>query len=267
MKWFGRLPTLFRGVLILLAIIAVGILPPTILDEFGVRLTPELPWVAPVALAWMWLVWRYLDRPGWRREHLGTKRLTSRQWLFALAVLAAGTGGIHAFRMALLRWLAAPDVSLPNLPALSTSVFLSSFLVTALSSALFEEAGYRGYFRCVLEERYGWKTAIILSALIFMLAHISRGPTFLVVLPLVFLFGCLYGLVAWKTGSILPGVIVHFSYNSARLLERWLSPQAYLGAKVLAVLGLALAGATWITFRGLPNRHTALPTPVTVPPE
>jgi membrane protease YdiL (CAAX protease family) len=103
------------------------------------------------------------------------------------------------------------------------------------------------------EERYGWKTAIILSALVFMLAHISRGRTFLVVLPLAFLFGCLYGMVAWKTGSILPGVFVHFSYNSARLLERWLSPQAYLGTKMLAVLGLALAGATWIIFRGLPK--------------
>ena len=253
MKWLQRLPALLRGVLILLAIIALGIFPPTILDEIGVRLTPELPWVAPVALAWMWLVWRYLDRPGWRREHLGAKRLTSGQWLFALATLATGTGAIHAFRMALLRWIAAADVSLPNLPLLSTSVLLSSFLVTALSSAMFEEAGYRGYFLRVLEERYGWKTAVILSALFFMLAHVSRGHAFLVVLPFAFLFGCLYGMVAWKTGSILPGVFVHFSYNSARLLERWLSPQAYLGAKVLMMLGLVLAGATWIISRGLPN--------------
>jgi membrane protease YdiL (CAAX protease family) len=134
-------------------------------------------------------------------------------------------------------------------------VLFSSFLVTALSAALFEEAGYRGYFRLVLEEQYGWKTAIIVSALVFMLAHISRGADFYLVLPLVFAFACLYGLVAWKTGSIRPGIIVHFSYNSARLLERWLSPRAYFRAGALTIIGLALAGATWVIFRGLPSRN------------
>jgi membrane protease YdiL (CAAX protease family) len=152
-----------------------------------------------------------------------------------------------------LRWLGAPDVSLTNLPLLSANVLLSSFLVTALSAALFEEAGYRGYFQHLLAERYGSKTAILLSAFIFMLAHISRGRAFFVVLPLVFLFGCLYGMVAWKTGSILPGVIVHFIYNFARLLERLLSPQVYLGTQVLGALGLALASGTWIIFRRLPE--------------
>jgi membrane protease YdiL (CAAX protease family) len=155
MKWFRRLPTLVQGLLVLLTIIAVGIVPPSILDEFAVRATPKLPWVAPIALTWMWLVWRYLDQPGWRREHLSAKRLTGRQWLFALAALGAGTGAMHSLRMALLRWLGAPDVSLPNLPLLSVSVLLSSFLVTALSAALFEEAGYRGYFQRLMEERYG----------------------------------------------------------------------------------------------------------------
>jgi membrane protease YdiL (CAAX protease family) len=86
-----------------------------------------------------------------------------------------------------------------------------------------------------------------------MLAHISRGRAFFVVLPLVFLFGSLYGVVARKTGSIVPGVVVHFTYNFARLLERWLAPQGYLSTKVLDVLGLTLAGATWIIFRALPK--------------
>jgi hypothetical protein len=48
MKWSGRLPTLLRGLLMLLIIIAIGILPPTILDELGVRPTPKVPWLAPV---------------------------------------------------------------------------------------------------------------------------------------------------------------------------------------------------------------------------
>jgi len=123
--------------------------------------------------------------------------------------------------MADLRWLSLPDVRIPSLPACSVSVLLSSFLVTALAAGVFEEAGYRGYLRRVLEERYGPKAAILLSALCFTLAHLSRGPGFFAALPSAFLFGCLYGMVAWKTGSILPGAVMHCSYNLARLLTGW----------------------------------------------
>jgi membrane protease YdiL (CAAX protease family) len=155
--------------------------------------------------------------------------------------------------MAALRWLAVPDVPIPDLPACSASVLLSSFLVTALAAGLFEEAGYRGFLRKVLGERYGAHAAIAISALIFMIAHLSRGREYHVVLPLVFLFGWLYGLIAWKTGSILPGIVVHFSYNFVRLLERWLAPPTHLGTGLMAGtgLGLALAIIAGFAFRGL----------------
>jgi membrane protease YdiL (CAAX protease family) len=169
----------------------------------------------------MWLVWRFLERPGWRRDHLAAGKLSFRRWIIALTALAAGTGAIHWFRVASLRWLGLPDVRVPSLPACSVSVLLSSFLVTALAAGLFEEAGYRGYMRLILEERYGPKAAIILSALFFTIAHLSRGPGFFAALPSAFLFGGLFGLVAWKTGSIRPGGIVHCSYNLVRLLAGW----------------------------------------------
>jgi len=65
----------------------------------------------------------------------------------------------------------------------------------------------------------------IVSALLCTLAHLSRGPGFLDALPSAFLFGCLYGTVAWRTGSIRPGVVVHFSSNLVRRLAGWLMPE------------------------------------------
>jgi membrane protease YdiL (CAAX protease family) len=218
-----RLPPVVRGLVFVLAITAAGILPPTLVDEAGVRLTPNVPWVAPAAFAWMWLVWRFLSRPGWRNQHLRVRPLPARTWIVASAVLVAGTLGIHAARIGALRLLGAPDVRLPDLGPLSPAVLLSSFLVTALAAGLFEEAAYRGYFQTAVETRYGWKAAIILSALVFSLAHVSRGRHFLAALPLVFLFGCLYSAVAWRIGSIGPGIVVHTGYNLARLFDRWLA--------------------------------------------
>lgn len=249
---FMRLPALVQGLLLVLIVSLVGLLPPTVLDEVGVGLTPRVPWVAPVALAWMWLAWRILSRPGWRRDHLCVEHLQLSRWWTALAALAAGTGAIHAARMLSIRWIGEGDTRLPDISGYSTSVLLSSFLVTALTAGLFEEAAYRGFLRSVLEERYGGRLAIIFSALAFALAHISRGRGYFVVLPFVFVFGCLYGVVARRTGSILPGAVVHFGYNLLRLFERWLAPSPWFGTGGLAMVGIALTAMTLLL---LPRRQ------------
>jgi hypothetical protein len=51
--------------------------------------------------------------------------------------------------------------------------------------------------------------------------------------------------------AILPGIVVHFSYNFARLLQRWLALQMDLGAGLMAGTGLALAILAGFAFRGL----------------
>jgi hypothetical protein len=45
--------------------------------------------------------------------------------------------------------------------------------------------------------------------------------------------------------------VVHFNYNFARLLERWLAPQTHLGAVLMAGTGLALAILAGVSFQGL----------------
>lgn len=222
MDRFQRLPAVVQGLSLVILVSVVGILPPTILDEVGFRLTPRVPWFLPATLLWMWMIWRFLSRQGWWREHLCVRALSWQDWSLALGVLAAGTLAIHVSRMAVLRLLKVSDVSLPAASGISTSVLLSSILVTSLTAGLFEEAAYRGYLRSLLQDRYGVGISIVLSALVFTFAHLSRGREFFVVLPLAFLFGCLYGAVAWKTGSIWPGIVVHTTYNLTRLLDKYM---------------------------------------------
>jgi len=252
MRRVQRIAPLLRGVLWVLAITTVGVLPPTILDEIGVRRTPRVPWVAPVAIAWMAFAWWLFSRPGPRRDHLSARRLPLRPWLVAFAILLAGTAAIHMLRMLGLRIFNVADVRIATLPACSASVLLSSFVVTALSAAVFEEAAYRGYLIRELLPHYGWKWAIGISALLFTAAHLTRGRDFIVVLPLVFGFAWLYGVVAWRTGSIIPGIVVHFSYNFARLLGRWRAPEIHITAPVLVSMGLVLLLVAWALWCKLP---------------
>jgi membrane protease YdiL (CAAX protease family) len=251
-RFLDRIPRLVLGVLVVLAISAAGLLPVTVLDDIGVRISPRVPWQAPIALLWMGLAWWYLDRPGWRREHLGAGRVPWRSFSGGLTALVAGTAAIHAFRMAALRAFALSDVTVPDVSSYSIAVLLSSFFITAVAAGLFEEAAYRGYLQRILFERHGPFAAITLSALVFATAHLSRGSEYDAALPFAFVFGCFYGFIAWKTGTIVPGVIVHSTYNVARFLELWLVPQPVLSATALLEVGAILAvTAAWLTHRAV----------------
>ena len=79
-----------------------------------------------------------------------------------------------------------------------------------LVSGVAEEAAFRGYMQRGLE-RYGTQTAILVSAFVFALAHGTHGLSTLLLLgPGIFVAGIFYGRLAWHSGSIGPGMIMHF---------------------------------------------------------
>lgn len=60
--------------------------------------------------------------------------------------------------------------------------------------------------------RRGW-LAIVLSALFFALAHVNPAQ-----MPHAFLLGLLLGWLYWRSGSILPGVVLHVINNTVAFL-------------------------------------------------
>jgi membrane protease YdiL (CAAX protease family) len=78
--------------------------------------------------------------------------------------------------------------------------------------AIFEEIGFRGLAQTWLMRVISpWK-AVIVSAIFFSAAHLSvlGGPYLLMV-------GALLGWVRWRTGSLYPGMVLHFLHNLAVL--------------------------------------------------
>jgi ABC-2 type transport system permease protein/sodium transport system permease protein len=143
------------------------------------------------------------------------------------------------------------------LPELQTWPVWLVVLVLAVIPALCEEFFFRGYLFRALEaggQRPGW--AIVGSALLFGLFHVQVANALAVErFPPSFLLGLVLGWLAWKSGSIWPGVVLHVTHNGLLALlgyyEPWLIeqgwmpsaedhlPLAVLGASaVLAALGL-----------------------------
>ena len=203
-------------VLVGLAIAFAGVAPWVAMIRLNAQLRPDLPWAALATLLWLALFLAWLNGVGppkrWqaaRRYRLRLRGANSKAWSKdGIAVTLALIGMIALLGLAWIL-LGAPARP-PDLSAYpSTAFLLSTLFMGPLVAGVVEEAAFRGYMQRGLE-RYGAQTAILVSALLFALAHATQGlGTLLVMGPGLFAAGALYGMLAWHTGSILPGMIVH----------------------------------------------------------
>jgi hypothetical protein len=78
----------------------------------------------------------------------------------------------------------------------------------SIVAGICEETGFRGYMQTPLEKKYNPLTAIIITSVMFTIIHFSRSWA-VPILPHIFFASTLLGILAYKTGSILPGIIGH----------------------------------------------------------
>jgi ABC-2 type transport system permease protein/sodium transport system permease protein len=83
------------------------------------------------------------------------------------------------------------------------------FIMGGLMSGVVEEAAYRGYMQTGLEQTDPGN-AVVITSLVFAVSHITHGlATVLILGPGLFMAAMLYGLLAKRTGTILPGMLLH----------------------------------------------------------
>jgi membrane protease YdiL (CAAX protease family) len=97
----------------------------------------------------------------------------------------------------------------------TTAVRFSILLMGPMVAGVVEEAAFRGYMQSHLE-RIGPTFAIVVTSAAFTLVHASHGLAYLLaVAPGFFLGSVVYGYLALKSGSILPGMALHFAGDLA----------------------------------------------------
>ncbi len=104
----------------------------------------------------------------------------------------------------------------PELPQITLLFLLNNLLFTSLS----EEVFFRGFIQKSLMEKwqnYHWGAgvAIIVSALIFGLAHFAGGPSYMALSALA---GAFYGWSYQRTGAIEMAIFSHWLLNTCHFL-------------------------------------------------
>jgi membrane protease YdiL (CAAX protease family) len=242
------------------------------LVQANLRLSPRLPWAAAVMAIFLVFYWKYLKGWGWprstgaaRRASLRGEALSSSAWGWSL--VAGGLGlaaSIALFILAhrLIRW---PHQAGPDLSHIAFITLLLSLLMSAAVAGISEEAGFRGYMQGPMERRYGPALGIGITSIVFGLAHLTHGA-FLPAILFDMGWGALYGWLTYRSGSILPAIILHSSADALEFITAWRFPRTAPAPLVWVsgadawlwfncVLILLLGGASVWAFRQIPGRQ------------
>jgi sodium transport system permease protein len=121
-----------------------------------------------------------------------------------------------------------------------------ALLAAAIAPAICEEIAFRGFILSGWQRSYRTWAAIVVSAFAFGIIHMIPQQVFNAIL-----LGLVIGLLAVRSGSLIPGVIFHFLFNGAQVmlfrskagieasdLAKWLDSSMVAQVGILSVCGL-----------------------------
>ena len=203
------------GILALVLTVLAGGIWTTLLITNLVT-SPTIPWAIIVMALLLWLMWQYLDGKGWpqstseaRHRHLRAKPVSPRVFAWALLAGVLSIVALIGFWIVLFQLVKAPGNGLPDFsryPSLSVALVL---VMASLVGAVSEEAGFRGYFQGVLEREFSGPAAIVIASFVMAPGHgLTQGFVWTTLL-FYFFVDVIFGMMAYLTKSILPGIVVH----------------------------------------------------------
>lgn len=183
----------------------------------NLAISPAIPWAVVVMALLLWLMWQYLGGRWWprgtgaaRRRALRAKPVAGRALAWALAAGLFSIVALAGLWFVLFQLANMP----PTRPLLDTSRYplptvVLLLVMASLVSSVAEEAVFRGYVQGALERRMSGMAAITIVAAMMAPEHaLTQG----FVWPTLVFYLCvdaMLGALAYLTGSIVPGVVVH----------------------------------------------------------
>lgn len=254
------------AVWLVLLVFAASLIGGALVRAVGLGESPEALLAAQTVLPTALVAWY-----GLRRQRGGVRALLALPWPGAAAV-AGLTVGMLGFWIMLYQGFAAitqvlpiPEVLLEMLEERTGGHWFTMGIAISLGATA-EEVLFRGVILVGLLHRYAPARAIILSALVFAVAHVVPWSIYA-----SFAGGLLLGWVYYRTRSVIWCALVHAAHNLAS--DSYLSAVARLAgmepldtaAPVVPLLpagvfaiGVALAAAGfWLADRHLTGRPPA----------
>ena len=211
---WNLLPLVFRSALSGFFVSSVGIACWTLL----LKLVPAPFCILPMIIV-LWAFWKYYSG-SWGSGTNAKKRIVnfratvlSRQvWKWGLAAAILFVVIVQSSFVVTFRLVEFPSekftADYKMLDSMPVWVAWAIITMSSIVAGICEETGFRGYMQVPLEKRYGPAKAIIPTSILFALIHLSHSWA-LPILPHIFFASVLLGILAYRSGSLIPGIIGH----------------------------------------------------------
>ncbi|MGN6148822.1 MAG: lysostaphin resistance A-like protein [Rhizomicrobium sp.] len=260
--WWSRIPVIVRAIV---GGLLIGMIPANV--WLVLLLILKLPVLEAVAAELVFLVlyvwWARGGGPparfkAARRDYFRTGSLSGAQWFWGVIAAVSFAATVHAAIVLLFRLVPYPAAAfhqgydMSYIPTRQLQYL--ACVVSALSAGVCEEIGFRGYMQRPIEKRHGSVIAILISSLLFMLLHLTKGWALIGMVPIVFGAGLLLGTLARAAGTLWFGILGHWmmdiglfafwwtqvagTFNQRPISETGMDPAFYMECGVFAAVFL-----------------------------
>ena len=217
------------------------------------------PWSIAVMGGVLWLYWKYFSGSWWprataeaRRNNFRSVNLSAAVWKWGLVggllfVVVVQSGLVMTFRI--VEFPAEAFKAEYNLDALPVWIAWISIIMASLVAGICEETGFRGYMQVPLEERYGPTVGITIVSIVFLVFHLHQAwaPH---VLFQIFAASVLWGILAYASGSLIPGIIGHTILDIINFSFWWSDLAGKFEMQTIAQTGIDIHFITWVLVFG-----------------
>jgi membrane protease YdiL (CAAX protease family) len=241
-KVWQQTPVLLKAFLM---VTLVGIVGANGISVFVIALPIPLSLIA--MLAYLFLYWKFFSG-SWgpkktaetRKKYFRAGSLSPRLWKWSLLLGAFFVLFLQSALVVTFRLIQFPaDRFLQGFGFESEPLWIvwSIILIASLSAGLTEETGFRGYGLVPLQERYGPVLANIIISVLFVVFHLNQAWAPPLLLHL-FVASFMWGLIAYATGSLLPGIIAHTVLDIVNFSYWWTDVAGKFEYQPIAITGI-----------------------------
>jgi membrane protease YdiL (CAAX protease family) len=168
--------------------------------------------------------------------------LTRAQWFWGMVAAVFFATSVHSALVVLFRIVPFPVDAFRQdyrgFSVVSPAFQWFAIVLAAASAGICEETGFRGYMQQPIEKRHGVVIAVLISSVLFTVVHLSKSWAIPGMVPVALAAGLLLGLMAWASGSLIPGMIGHTVMDIGMFGYWWTGIAGTFRATTISVTGI-----------------------------
>ena len=250
LRYWQRIPVLIRAIALGFLVSTIGVFAWQV-----ILVIIPAPWSLVVMGGVLWLYWKYFSGSWWpkataeaRSVNFRATKLSAGVWKWGLiaamlVVVVIESGFVITFRILEFpaeAWALGYDFSAAPLWLVWLFIIMS-----AMVAGICEEVGFRGYAQVPLEKRYGPSVAITIVSIAFLLAHLHQAWAPPVLLHL-FAISVLWAILAYTSGSLIPGMISHIVADIFNFSYWWTDIAGTFDRRPIAETGIDSHFVVWV---------------------